>query len=122
MAPELLKGKTRFNSDIFQLGLIIFHLISGVPAINASDGDEKVALSSGVPQSKALHLNSPFRSVPLCSSLIFFANLQVNDLTLNFTAYDLCRNCLARMLEVDPLKRYNNEYDIWRDLSAIQLH
>jgi hypothetical protein len=64
IAPELLNtGKTRFNSDLYQVGLVVYNLASGCPAISAKDGDGNSALRSGVPKRNALALPlpAPFR-------------------------------------------------------------
>ena len=49
VAPELLiNGTTTFKSDIFQLGMILFQLLTGRPIVEPSDGDGPSCVRNGV--------------------------------------------------------------------------
>ena len=89
VAPELLKfGKTSFSSDIYQFGLILYHIITKRPVIEESDGDQTAAVLNGIPQQKAARLEFPLKY------------------------------CLMKMLEPDPMFRYQTAYEVFRDLNS----
>lgn len=58
VAPELVRsGYTTAQSDIYQLGLILYHLYTGEPAITPADGGFAQAILSGVARQRAEALN-----------------------------------------------------------------
>jgi len=83
VAPELLTiGKTTYQSDIYQLGLIFYHMLTGWPAVIPSDGDINNVINHSIPYRKARGLNSPIG------------------------------NCISRMLHSDLRERYRNPYEV----------
>lgn len=94
VAPELITiGKTTYQSDIYQLGLIFFHMLTGWPAVMASDGDITNVIHEQIPFRKARSLNSPIGS------------------------------CISRMLHTDLRERYRNPYEVQQAIyQALQHH
>lgn len=82
-------GKAAFTSDIYQFGIVLYHIITRVPVIegNPNEQEYKAAVLAGVPQHKAKTLDSPLK---------YF---------------------LVRCLEPDPNLRYPSAYEAYRDLS-----
>ena len=93
VAPELLTiGKTTYQSDIYQLGLIFYHMLTGWPAVVPADGDINNVINHAIPYHKARNLNTPIG------------------------------NCISRMLHGDLRERYRNPYDVQQALSQALYH
>lgn len=89
VAPELVtSGKTTFQSDIFQLGLVFYHIYMGVPIVTSSENgmDNKSIIYHGIPFQKAQQIRNPIGGV------------------------------ISTMLAMDPRVRYRNPYDVWSAL------
>ena len=63
--PELVtKGHTTKRSDIYQLGLVLYHVYTGEHALSASDGNNVVQIvTSGLARSRAEKLNTKLGDV-----------------------------------------------------------
>jgi len=93
VAPELVTaGKTSYQSDIYQLGLIFYHMLTGWPAVVPSDGDINHVIHNAVPYRKARNLNTPIG------------------------------NCISKMLQPDLHERYRNPYDVHQALLQALQH
>lgn len=70
VAPELMRdGYTTAQSDIYQVGLILFHLLAGKPALRPTDGGTPAeAIMSGVARQRAEKLKSRLRE-PIANML-----------------------------------------------------
>jgi len=92
-SPELLdSGITTFQSDIYQLGLILFNLATGGPAIAESETNPDACIRNGMPYQKAVQLGG-----------------QLGE-------------CLASMLAVDQAHRFKNTYEVWDSLKTAFNH
>ncbi len=59
VAPELhARGYTTAQSDVYQVGLILYHVLTGRPALRDTDGDAAEAILSGVARERAENLKS----------------------------------------------------------------
>ena len=59
ISPELVReGYTTPQSDIYQVGLILYHLNAGVPALSDADGEWRQAILSGIACTRAQALGS----------------------------------------------------------------
>ena len=66
MVPELVTaGYTTAQSDLYQLGLLMFQMHTGHPAIDPSASYEEIArqIAEGTPRQKAEALGTPFGNV-----------------------------------------------------------
>ena len=93
VAPELLTiGKTSYQSDIYQLGLIFYHMLTGWPAVVPADGDINHVVTHNIPYRKASALNTPIGS------------------------------CISKMLHPDLRERYRNPYEVQQALLQALQH
>jgi serine/threonine-protein kinase len=92
MAPEILSsGRTSRQSDIYQIGLLLFWMVTGVSAIDmTAPYDELVRqVSSGEPRKKAEALGTPLGAV------------------------------IAQMVRRREAYRYGSARDVWADLREL---
>ena len=94
VAPELITiGKTTYQSDIYQMGLIFFHMLTGWPAVVPEDGDITNVIQHSIPYHKARALDTPIG------------------------------HCISRMLHNDLQERYRNPYEVQQALlQALHYH
>lgn len=60
ISPELLQlGYTSFQSDLYQVGLILYFCLTGEPALGPQDGEPEQAILSGVARERAKALGTP---------------------------------------------------------------
>jgi len=60
VAPELVRFQyTTIQSDIYQLGLVLYHAYAGTPAITVADGEVRQAILSGVARQRAEAIGDP---------------------------------------------------------------
>ena len=60
VAPELVRFQyTTIQSDIYQLGLVLYHAYTGSPAITVADGEVSQAILSGVARQRAEAIGDP---------------------------------------------------------------
>lgn len=60
IAPELdREGFTSYQSDIYQLGLALYFLLTGTPALGPEDGNARAVIASGIARERAEALGTP---------------------------------------------------------------
>ena len=63
MSPGALMGYATNRSDFYQVGMILFHLYTGAPALSNADGPYYQAIPSGVAQKRACALKTDLGDV-----------------------------------------------------------
>ena len=60
IAPELIQlGYTSFQSDLYQVGLILYHCLTGRRAVSHSDGEPNEVIVNGLARKRAKALGTP---------------------------------------------------------------
>src|SRR3989338_2849562 len=91
MAPETITGQgSSFATDQYQLGLVLYRLCIGAPAVSEADGPCIPALTSGVAQKRA----GSFGTV---GAFI-----------------------IAKMLSVEPTQRFDTILDLWNTIHFLR--
>jgi len=87
VAPELIaKGYTTHQSDIYQLGLMLYYLYTGNQALNKEDGPPAQAIITGIARFRAESLGNPLGA------------------------------CIAKMLRRNEEWRFKNTVEVWEEL------
>jgi serine/threonine-protein kinase len=93
LAPELVTaGYTTTQSDLYQLGLLMFHMHTGYPALNDGAGAEHTMttqIAEGIPRQKAEALATPLSQV------------------------------IAKLLRRRDAYRYQSAREVWDDLRQV---
>lgn len=91
VAPELIvAGYTTHQSDIYQVGLVLYYLYRGTPALGPEDGPSSQAIATGLARHRAESLGTPLG------------------------------DCTARMLRRRADWRFRDSMEVWTELSRVQ--
>lgn len=91
VAPELVTmGYTTQQSDIYQLGLVLYYLYTGAPALGPEDGSSPDAIIGGVARLRAEAIGTPL-------------------------GY-----CIAKMLRRHTEWRFKDSREVWLELSQLK--
>lgn len=109
VAPELiLAGYTTHQSDIYQMGLILYYLYKGVPALGKEDGNSGQAIATGIAR---------YRAEAIGTALFLLVQIEPSLLTLNILQKGTpLGDCIARMLRRHVDWRYRDTIEVWTEL------